>query len=136
MARSILAIFAGFGLTGALLTLSAALATHFFAGTPLLAARLVLSAALAALSGYATGAIAGRLPALHALVVAGLLSFLGLLAFSQAANQPQAAAQPRWYTVTLLLVAPLGVYLGGLLRRLHSKSKGNQAGAVRREAGS
>jgi hypothetical protein len=126
MARSILAIFAGFLITLALLALSAMLAAGLLAGTPLLAARLGLSAAVAALGGYATGAIAGRLPALHALVLAGLLFFLSLLAFAQSASQPQAAAQPRWYTLTLLLVTPLGVYAGGLLRLLSLKRQGRE----------
>jgi hypothetical protein len=127
MARSILAIFAGFLLTMALLGLSAMLAVQFTVGAAQLAARLGLSAAAAALGGYATGAVAGRLPALHALVVAGFVFFLSLFALAQSAAQPQAAAQPRWFTLTLLVVTALGVYAGGLLRLMRSKKKVSQA---------
>jgi hypothetical protein len=123
MARSILAIFAGFFITLALLALSAMLAVQLTAGAPQSAARLALSALVAVFGGYVTGAIAGRLPALHALVLAGFVFFLGLLALSQPAAQPQATAQPRWYTLALLLVTPLGVYAGGLLRSLSLKKQ-------------
>lgn len=124
MARSVLAIFAGSLLTMALLALSKIIAVQLLVGTPRLAALLTLSVMVAVLGGYVTGAIAGRLPVLHALVPAGLLFFLGLPAFSQVANHPQAAAQPRWYTITLLLMTLLGVYAGGLLRLLSLKRQG------------
>lgn len=118
MARTILAVLAGFLLTMALLTLATMLTTKAFVGTPQFAARLTLSAAVALLGGYTTALLAGRLPALHALVVAGAIFFLGLMAYAQTANQQQAIGQPRWYTLTLLILTPLCVFGGGVLRFL------------------
>lgn len=121
MARSILAVFTGFIVTAVLLTLGTIGAAKWMVGTPQMTARVVFSAVVAAFGGYVTAAIAGRLPALHALVLAGLFFFLGIMAFAQTTKEQQAAGQPRWYTLTLLIITPLCVFLGGVIRFLRTR---------------
>jgi hypothetical protein len=65
----------------------------------------------AAAGGYATAWVAGLRPLPNVLALAVAVLALGAISALQARRR-----QPAWYQVALLILAPLGVVAGGLVR--------------------
>jgi heme A synthase len=123
--QSILGIVAGFVVTAACVILGTLLAVSALLpklesgkpGSPTptyLAANILVSIAAAVLGGYVAAFIAGRLPLLHAGILAALFFVLGI---SSVVQGPQ-PGQPAWYPFAMLLIAPAGILIGGYLRSL------------------
>jgi hypothetical protein len=116
--RSIVALIGGFALMAfALLiaTIAVALAMGVTADsvtTSYFQVLVACAALAAAFGGYATASLA---PARHAAHAAILATMVLIAQASTALNPP--ANQPRWYLMTLVVVAPLGALAGGLLRQ-------------------
>ena len=128
MIRSILSVVVGYltmailvGVTTAVvakLMLPAAAAGQLPQPTmPYMVINLVYSALFAAAGGFVCSLIAIRSPLAHALVLAALVALLGLVFFFQ---NYSASAQPRWYSLSILVLCPLGVMAGGYLRSLQA----------------
>lgn len=117
MLRSIIALIGGFALmafTLLIATICVALAMGVTADsvTTSYFQVLVACATLAAVfGGYATASLA---PERHSAHVAILATMVLIAQASTALNPP--ANQPRWYLMTLVVVAPLGTLAGGWLR--------------------
>jgi hypothetical protein len=76
------------------------------------AANLAYSLAAAIAGGYVTAWIAGRnRPLIHILALALIVLLLSGLSALQ-----ERGMQPIWYQLSLLIITPLGTFLGGILR--------------------
>ena len=117
MLRSIIALIGGFALmtfAAIVLTICAALlmGVTVSSTTPMYFQALVACATLAAaFGGYATAALAPDRHVGHSTILA-VMVFIAQA--SNAMNPPP--NQPRWYLITVLVVAPLAVFAGGRIR--------------------
>lgn len=128
--RPVLALLAGLGITVLIVVLGTLIATlaalrgvdpRNFQPTPgYLAANLIVSA-LGALAG---GATTSRLTAGRSfytvLLLAVLLFVSGVIPVLR--GTPPEVGQPSWYPLTLSILAPLGVLIGGYIERRRSGS--------------
>lgn len=125
MLRSVLSVIAGFAAMAVLVMAATIVSSRLMLGTrgrdemmkakptlKFIAVNLVFSAAFAVFGGFLTALIAGRAPLSHAFALAGLMFFMGIFSFVQAAW----SSQPKWYGLTLLVLGPAGATLGGWLQ--------------------
>jgi len=118
--RSFLALFTGFLCMVAVVGVATAalmkFAPHWVGATGqprvvYVIVNLAYSLAAAMAGGYVTAWIALGTPLKHVLVLAIIVLLLGGLSALQ-----QRGLQPVWYQLLLMIIAPTGVLLGGLLR--------------------
>ena len=76
----------------------------------------------AAFGGYATASLAPGQHSAHAAILATMV----LIAQASTVLNPP-AHQPRWYLMTLVVVAPLGALAGGLLRQWQRRRRAEVA---------
>ena len=130
MIRSILSVIVGYLTMAVLVAISTAVVARLMlpgvrVGQPLqptgahMIINLSYSSLFAAAGGFVCSLIAGRYPLAHALALACLVAVLGLVFFLQSSS---AGPQPLWYSLTLLLLCPAGVILGGYVRFLQTNS--------------
>ena len=128
MLRSFLAVLAGFAAMAVLIMIATIVASRLMPGTrgreemmkakptrAFITVNLIYSAAFAVLGGFLTACIATRAPPTHALALAGLMFFMGIFSFFQAAG----SKQPKWYGLTLIVLGPACAALGGWLQQCH-----------------
>ena len=117
MLRSILAVLVGYLaisiLVMLLFMLLSTLSPDLFATPgvlpPILAVTLILAYSFVAaiVGGFVTATIAQRSEAKHVWVLMGFMLVMGVVSIRQYSSQPL------WYSLVLLLLGPLGAYLGG-----------------------
>jgi len=118
--RAFLALVAGFFtmalLVGVVTAMQVKLAPDFVGKPPhprpaYIAFNLVYSFIAAAAGGYVTAWIANQNPLVHVLVLALVVLLLSAMSVIQQRGQ-----QPIAYQLTLVVLSPIGVLLGGMLR--------------------
>lgn len=84
-------------------------------GTTFVAVSLAVRLVISVLAGFLTALAAPRAPRLHACVLAAILVFFSLasLAGLSASGDPYG---PAWYPIAMLVMGPIGVFAGGVLR--------------------
>ena len=117
MLKSVIALIAGFAimtftiLIATIVAVSALTITPSAPTTQFLALNVFYSAAAATFGGYATASLAPERPSAHVLILAMMVLIMGVSGFL--APQP---GQQRWNLVAVLVLSPIGVFLGGRLR--------------------
>ncbi len=122
MAKSILGVIAGYIVMVILVIITSTAAAKILVPdntTPTvayLAVNLMFGLIAAVVGGHVTAAIAkqGNLKPVYALMV--LIFILGVVSLGAMANN-----QPSWYPYVLLIIGPLGAYLGGYQYLSHKK---------------
>ena len=127
MLRSVLSVLAGFAAMAVLIMVATIVASRLMLGTrgreemmkakptrAFITVNLVYSAAFAIFGGFLTACIATHAPLKHALVLAGLMFFMGIFSFFQTAG----SNQPKWYGLTLVVLGPACAVLGGWLHQV------------------
>jgi hypothetical protein len=123
--RPALALLAGLGITVLIVVLGTLIATlaalrgvdprSFQPPLGYLIANLAISALGALAGGYTTSRLTNGRSFYTVLLLATLLFVSGVIPVLR--GSAPVAGQPEWYPLTLALLAPVGVLLGGLLQR-------------------
>ena len=120
--RSVAAVILGFVvltlgsvLTGRLLLALFGVEPEMAPGGAFIFTSLGVRLAVTVLAGFLAALSAPRAPRLHAGVLAAILVFFSLasLAGLSASGDPYG---PAWYPISMLVIGPAGVFLGGALR--------------------
>lgn len=114
-ARSVAAIFLGFLVLMMIVTLSTALVMKVVAAPPA-AVLLAINIIAGLIAGYVTAVLAGAYRWQHSLLLATIISAIGLLALNSM-NRPPSDD----YSKYALVISPLGIVIGGLIRHFKAK---------------
>jgi hypothetical protein len=131
MLRSVLAVIAGYVVIVIIVMVGVVLAGSIFGipfqmqpdqalrqpGPGYLTANLAIGLLGAIAGGWAVAWYAKQKPMAHVIALAALLLVMGV--FSLSKPQP---AWPTWYPYALLVMGPLGVMIGGLLRARRART--------------
>lgn len=120
--RGVAAVILGFAvltfgsvLTGRLLISTLGVGVGTAPDTTFIAVSLTTRLVITVLAGFLTALAAPRAPRLHAGVLAAILVFFSLASIAglTASGEPYG---PTWYPIAMLVMGPVGVMAGGMLR--------------------